>query len=266
VYGFADFSGGLASRGAHALRVSAVAAPASLVFELLALPFLGGRWNEASIGWGALSGVASAVTFALLYATLARGPMSILSPVTALVSEALPVAAGFGIGERLHPAGLVGLPLSAIAVLLLSFTRDADRQRPALSTLLMGVGAGASIALQLIALNAAPVDSGVAPLIAGRAVSATVLLLAALAVRGRLGQSRPSLPLAVTAGTLDSLANLLFLYAVRHGPLAVIAVIEALYPAGTLLMARIVLGERLTRPQLAGIGAAAVAVVLLAVP
>jgi drug/metabolite transporter (DMT)-like permease len=148
----------------------------------------------------------------------------------------------------------------------LSFTRDADRQRPALSTLLMGVGAGASIALQLIALNAAPVDSGVAPLIAGRAVSATVLLLAALAVRGRLGQSRPSLPLAVTAGTLDSLANLLFLYAVRHGPLAVIAVIEALYPAGTLLMARIVLGERLTRPQLAGIGAAAVAVVLLAVP
>jgi drug/metabolite transporter (DMT)-like permease len=234
------------------------------VFEVLALPVLGGGWNAASIGWGALSGVASAVTFALLYATLARGPMSVLSPITALVSGALPVAAGFGLGERLHPAGLVGLPLSAVAVLLLSFTRDADRLRPALSTLLMAVGAGTSIAVQLIALNAAPADSGVAPLIAGRAVSAAVLLIAALAMRGRLGVTAPSVPMAVTAGTLDSLANLLFLYAVRHGPLAVIAVIEALYPAGTLLLARIVLGERLTRLQLAGLGTAAVSVVLLA--
>jgi drug/metabolite transporter (DMT)-like permease len=265
-YGFADFSGGLAARGAHALRVAAIAAPASLLVELLTIPLLGVRWETGAIVWGAASGVASALAFALLYATLARGPMSVLSPITALVSEALPVAVGLGLGERLHPTGLAGLPLSAVAILLLGAARDAERRRPPLAVLLLAVGAGAAIALQLIALNAAPTDSGVAPLVVGRAVSSALLLIALAAWRGRTGTLAPSIPLALGAGVLDSLANLLFLYAVRHGPLANIAVITALYPAGTLLVARTVLGERLTRVQIGGIGVAIVAVVLLALP
>jgi drug/metabolite transporter (DMT)-like permease len=265
-YGFADFSGGLAARGAHALRVSAIAAPSSLLVEVVAIPLLGARWEMGAIAWGAVSGVASAVTFVLLYATLARGPMSVLSPITALVSEALPVAVGIGLGERLHPTGIAGLPLSVAAILLLSATRDAERRRPALSVVLLALGAGASIALQLIALNATPTDSGVAPLVVGRAVSAGLLLIAFALWRGRMGTPTPSIPLSITAGILDSLANLLFLYAVRHGPLAVIAVITALYPVGTLLLARIVLGERLTRAQVGGLAVAVAAVVLLALP
>jgi drug/metabolite transporter (DMT)-like permease len=266
VYGFADFSGGLAARGAHALRVTMVAAPASLLLEVVAIPLLGAKWESGAIVWGALSGVASAVCFVMLYATLAKGPMSILSPITALIAEALPVVVGIGMGERLHPAGIVGLPLSVAAVLMLGAARDAERRRPALPVVLFAVGAGVAIAAQLIALNATPHDSGVAPLVVGRSVSAAVLLLAATSWRGRMGSVTPSIPLSIAAGMLDSLANLLFLYAVRHGPLAVIAVIAALYPAGTLLLARIVLRERLTRAQVGGLGLGAAAVVLLALP
>lgn len=265
-YGFADFSGGLAARSSHALRVSAIAAPASLLVQVVAIPLLGARWEADAVAWGAVSGVASAVAFVLLYATLARGPMSVLSPITALVSAALPVAVGIGLGERLQPTGLAGLPLSAAAILLLGAAQDAERRRPALPAVILAVGAGTSIAVQLVALNATPADSGVAPLVVGRAVSAGLLLVAFALWRGRIGTATPSIPLSITAGVLDSLANLLFLYAVRHGPLAVIAVITALYPAGTLLLARIVLAERLTRAQIGGLVVAVAAIVLLALP
>ena len=91
------------------------------------------------------------------------------------------------------------------------------------------------------------------------------VLAAAFAVRGRLGDARPSLPASAGAGALDSLANFAFLLAVREGDLAIVAVITALYPAGTVLLARAFLAERIGRTQLAGLGLAAVAVSLLAV-
>ncbi|WP_256862540.1 EamA family transporter [Microbispora sp. GKU 823] len=83
-------------------------------------------------------------------------------------------------------------------------------------------------------------------------------------LRERLGDRRPAPALCAAAGMLDSLANLAFLLAARSGDLAVVAVITALYPAGTVLLARVVLAERIHRSQLTGLGAAAVAVSLLA--
>jgi drug/metabolite transporter (DMT)-like permease len=136
--------------------------------------------------------------------------------------------------------------------------------RPRRAALALALGAGAAIALQLICLDQAPSDTGVAPLIVGRAVSSTVVLAAAFALRGRLGATRPSLPASAAAGALDSLANFAFLLAVRDGDLAVVAVITALYPAGTVLLARALLAERIGRAQLAGLALAAVAVSLLA--
>src|SRR3954451_14874206 len=93
-YGAADFLGGLAARGAHVLRVVVIAAPASLLVELLLWPVVGATFASGAVRWGAASGVASAAACALLYRTLAIGPMIVLSPVTALVSAALPVTVG----------------------------------------------------------------------------------------------------------------------------------------------------------------------------
>ena len=263
-YGCADFAGGLAARGAHVLRVVAIAAPASLVLTVALLPVLGGDFSDAAVGWGAASGVASAAGFALLYATLAVGPMSVLSPITALTSGALPVVAGLAAGERLETLGLIGVPLAAAAVVLISAAPDAGRGRPAAGPLVLALAAGTAIAVQLICLDRAPDDSGVAPLVVGRVVSSALLLLAVAALRGRLGARRPDLRLSVLAGVLDALANFAFLLAVREGELALVGVVTALYPASTLVLARVVLHERLSPPQAAGLGVAAAAVVLLA--
>ncbi|MFE6690154.1 EamA family transporter [Streptomyces sp. NPDC057743] len=263
-YGCADFLGGLGARKAHVLRTVMIAAPASLAVELLLWPVLGASFGNAAVAWGAASGVASAAAFALLYRTLAIGPMNVLSPVTALVSAALPVTVGLVQGERLATAGLVGLPLALVAVVLVSAGHGAGSTRPSRPALLLAFGAGAAIALQLVCLHQAPSDSGVAPLIVGRAVSSAVTLTAAGLMRRRLGAERPAYAVSATAGVLDSLANLLFLLAARSGDLTVVAVITALYPAGTVLLARGVLAERIHRGQLIGLGTAAVAVSLLA--
>ncbi|GAA2608103.1 EamA family transporter [Streptomyces axinellae] len=263
-YGCADFLGGLGARKAHVLRTVMVAAPASLAVELLLWPVLGASFSPAALGWGAASGVASAAAFALLYKTLAIGPMNVLSPVTALVSAALPVTVGLLHGEHLGTAGLVGLPLALVAVVLVSAGHGTGSSRPSRTALLLALGAGAAIALQLIFLHQAPSDSGVAPLITGRAVSSAVTLTAAGLLHRRLGSEKPAYALSAAAGVLDSLANLLFLFAARSGDLTVVAVITALYPAGTVLLARSVLAERIHKGQIIGLGAAAVAVSLLA--
>ncbi|MFB7107496.1 EamA family transporter [Streptomyces sp. NPDC056291] len=263
-YGCADFLGGLGARKAHVLRTVLVAAPASLAVELLLWPVLGATFTWASVGWGAASGVASAAAFALLYQTLAIGPMNVLSPITALVSATLPVAVGLLQGERLGVAGLAGLPLALVAVVMVSAGHGARSSRPSRRALLLAFGAGAAIALQLVFLHQAPSDSGVAPLIIGRAVSSAVTLAAAAVMHRRLGPEKPAYAISAAAGVLDSLANLLFLLAARSGDLTVVAVITALYPAGTVLLARGLLAERIHRGQLVGLGTAAVAVSLLA--
>lgn len=264
-YGAADFLGGVAARGAHVLRVVVIAAPASFLVELLLWPLVGASFPPGAVTWGAASGVASAAAFALLYRTLAIGPMSVLSPVTALVSAALPVAVGLVDGETLSTLAVAGMALAFAAIVVVSGGTDARSVRPSRTALVLAFGAGAAIALQLVCLDRAPSDSGIAPLLVGRGVSAVVILGAAFAVRSRLGHARPSLSASATAGALDALANFAFLLAVREGDLAVVAVIAALYPAATVLLARAFLAERIGPAQLAGLGVAAVAVSLLAV-
>ncbi|MFE7709349.1 EamA family transporter [Streptomyces sp. NPDC057486] len=265
-YGCADFLGGLGARKAHVLRTVLIAAPASLAVELALWPFLGASFSSGALAWGTASGVASTAAFAPLYRTLAIGPMNVLSPITALVSAMLPVSVGLLQGEHLDLAGLVGLPLALAAVVLVSAGQGAGSARPSRTALLLAFGAGTAIALQLIFLHQAPADSGVAPLIMGRAVSSALTLAAVGLMRRRLGTERPAYAMSATAGGLDALANLLFLLAARSGDLAVVAVVTALYPASTVLLARGVLSERIHRGQLVGLGTAAIAVSLLALP
>ena len=264
-YGAADFLGGVAARGAHVLRVVVVAAPVSLLVELLLWPVVGATFDAGAVWWGVASGVASAAAFALVYRTLAIGPMSVLSPITALVSAALPVAVGLTSGESLSAVAVGGMLLAGVAIVIVSGGTDIHGARPGQKALVLAFGAGAAIALQLVCLDQAPDDSGIGPLLVGRAVSSAVVLAAAFVVRSSLGDTRPSLSASAAAGVLDSLANFAFLLAVRDGDLAIVAVITALYPASTVVLARAFLAERIGTVQLAGLGLAAVAVSLLAV-
>lgn len=262
-YGIADFAGGIASRRAHVLRVVAISAPVSLLVELMLLPLIGGHWSPAAVAWGAVSGVASAAAFLLLYQSLAIGPMSILSPVTAAVSAFLPVLVGWLEGEQLGYAALLGGGLAVVAIVLVSVRQDHDAAHVTRAALLLAVGAGAAIAMQLIALHQSPGDSGVTPLLAGRMVSGAVVLAAYLALRKRVDPTRPPVALSALAGGVDALANLFFLLGSHAGSLATVALITALYPAGTVALARLLLGERIGRAQWAGLASAAGAVALL---
>ncbi len=263
-YGAADFSGGLAARGAHVLRVLVISTLASLLVAVVAWPLAGGSFSTATVGWSAASGFASAAAFGLLYYTLAVGPMSVLSPITALASAALPAAVGLLTGERLSSLAVAGMSTALIAVIVVSSGADVHGKRLSPRALLLALGAGTAIAIQLICFDRAPADSGVAPLLINRAVAAALVLAAAAQRHGRLGERRPAPLASAAAGTLVALANLAFILAARHGTLAIVAVISALYPAATVLLARVLLGELIGRVQLAGLALAAAAVAMLA--
>jgi uncharacterized membrane protein len=266
-YGVADFLGGLAARQASALRVVAIAAPASLAVDLALVPLVGASWSVPVATWGAASGAASAAAFALLYRCLALGPMSILSPTTALTVAVLPLCFALVIGEGLGDSAKAGIGLGLVAIVLTTAGGPSDGRRPTSIALALAIGAGIALAAQLLCLRAAPHDSGVAPLVVGRAVSSAILLgavplFASKAARG----TRPPLTLAIGAGSLDSLANLFFLEAARAGQLAVTAIVVALYPAVTIALAHRVLDERLHPRQWSGLALAGAAATLLALP
>src|SRR3954452_6737422 len=141
-YGAADFLGGFAARGAHVLRVVVIAAPTSMLVELVLWPAVGAQFPPAAIAWGAASGVASAAAFALLYRTLAIGPMSVLSPVTALVSAALPVSVGLLQGEQVSSVAFCGVALALVAVVVVSGGTDTGGLRPTRIALALAFGAG----------------------------------------------------------------------------------------------------------------------------
>ena len=273
VYGAADFLGGTASRRISPVRVTAVAAVTGLVVLLAALPFVGGTWSREAVLLGALSGLTGAVAIGLLYACLAIGPMSILSPLTAVVSAVVPLTIGLAGGERLGPIGYVALALALVAVVLVGFVPEKGAVRPRLVGVAMAVGSGLAIGLFLVIIDQTPDDSGLVPLVLNRAVSgailfATVGVLALIARRRGSGSDargwRPGLRLAILCGVVDAAANTGLLIGLRIGELSVMAVLTALYPAGTIILAAIVLKERIAPVQVAGLVLAVAAGAMLA--
>lgn len=263
MYGFADFSGGLAARHTNVIRVVALSSLAGLVLLTILLPLLGGEWSTPAVTLGAISGVLSAVIFVLLYRALAVGPMGVLSPITALVGASLPVIFGFAIGEQVALLGYLGIALALASVVVISASGDPLHHRPSLYGLTLAVLCGVAVAAFFIVLSRTPTDSGAVPLFVGRVVATALLAIAFLAGRRNMVRGT-GWRLAVIAGVLDTIANLLFLVSARSGPLSIVAVITSLYPASTVLCARFILKERLTRVQIAGLVVAALSVSLIA--
>jgi drug/metabolite transporter (DMT)-like permease len=294
VYGAADFLGGTASRRISPVRVTAVAALTGLAVMLIAVatvPAFSGHWSSDVIVLGALSGVTGAVAIGLLYACLAIGPMSILSPLTAVVSAIVPLSIGLVGGERLQPVGYVALGLALVAVVLVGFVPEKGAVRPSLRGVLMAIGSGVSIGVFLVIIDQTPDDSGLVPLVVNRAVTAAIMfsavgLLGAIAFSRRSGRtgtvaapgtvaepvdpSRPAhawlpgLRLAIACGIVDAVANAGLLLGVRIGELSIMAVLTALYPAGTIILAAVVLKERIAPVQVVGLVLAVAAGAMLA--
>lgn len=267
-YGVADFAGGLATRRAAVLAVTAGAQFLGLVALVPAVFLVPGAPSAAALGIGALAGIAGASGLLLYFRGLAVGPMGVVAPLSAVVGAGLPLLVGLAGGERLGAVAVAGLVVALAAIVLATAgTRDAVAVRG----ILLGLASGAGFGLFFVGLDATPEGSGLWPLLAGRVVSVALLglLIAALCVgRGReaaLGRpTRGVVVLVAVSGVFDSLANVLFLLATRLGDLGVSAVLVSLYPVVVVLLARLVLHERLSTAQLTSAGLALTASALLA--
>ena len=269
-YGVADFLGGLASRRVPSFTVAAVAVGTGLGGLLVALPFMsaGVAPTARDLAWGAASGAAGGVGVGLLYAALAMGRMSVVAPVTAVCGLAVPVIVGFALGERPSVAAVAGVILAAAAVVLISQGHESDADRPGVDdarALAFALASGVAIGGFFVCLQRTPTSAGLWPVIVGRAVSFAGFTTIGLAKRRPMTIARPTLWLVVAGGVIDAAANVLYLVAVRRGLLSVVATLASLYPASTVLLARLVLGERVRLVQAAGLTVAAAAVVLIGV-
>ncbi|MBA4248659.1 MAG: hypothetical protein C0444_10255 [Microbacterium sp.] len=312
VYGAADFLGGLASRRISALRVTALGALSGVVLLYLGTFVIAGEWSREAVFWGALSGVTGAAAIALLYACLAIGPMSILSPLTAVTSAIVPLTWGLVTGSQLGVIAYPAFALALVAVVLVGFVPSKEAVRPTLAGLTMATISGILIGAFYILIDQTPDDSGLVPLVANRVVNASIMItlivvMAVVAARrhvrsadaplavldgthgaphalagspapgapGRDGLLRASaaalrggwrggLLLAIGCGVLDAIANVIVLIGLRVGDLTVVSVLTALYPAGTILLAALVLRERIATLQWVGLALALAASAMLA--
>lgn len=267
-FGISDFVGGLASRRVHALRVVVVSYPLSLVMMGLLALAVGGSAGTAALLVGALAGVLVGVAIFWFYLALAEGPMSVVSPLTALLVAGVPLATGITLGERPGPLALVGAGLAVVAVVLISRNERVavDETPVARFTARVGwltAGSGAAFGGYFVLLDQVPAGSGLWPLAMSRMAATAVVLVAAAVTRWRPAGGAPAL-LAVAAATLDVIGNVAFVFALQAGLLSLVSVVAALYPAWTVLLARLVLGERTGRTQQAGLILAAVAIGLIA--
>jgi drug/metabolite transporter (DMT)-like permease len=272
VYGFADFFGALGSKHIKPVVVTFWSGLSGLALLLTASLFMGADFNQSSILCGVIGGIASAFAMTCLYAALAIGPISILSPLSAVVMAIVPMIIGFAQGDRFSLWGWLALGAILVAVVLVGFVPGEDVRLPSLKGLLLGIGAGIGMGAVLLALAAAPKDSGLASPAILRAVSASLLGIFMLVTirrsRSEAKASKASMRIwlaVMVTGFLDSSANVFFTIASREGSLSVVSVLTALYPLGTIILARIFLKEKIARSQMFGIVLALGASAVLAI-
>ncbi|MGZ6124186.1 MAG: EamA family transporter [Myxococcales bacterium] len=265
LYGTADFLGGLAARRAAALAVTVLAQGVGLVLVALALPLFPAE-VPFTVGalWGVGAGLTGGLGVALLYYGLKVGRMSVVAPVTAVCSITIPVLVALGLGERPGPPAIAGIAAAVISVALISRHADPAGKPPIQDrSLAIALASGVAIGAFFVCLARAGTASGLWPLLIARATSTLALAAAAVLARVSIAVPRAALPAVAACGAIDVLANALYLLAARDGPLGLVATLASLYPASTVLLARLVLGERLRPVQSVGLGCAAAAIVLI---
>lgn len=267
-YGTGDFLGGLGGRRTD---------PAALVIPNQLVGLLGGVTAALVLGgtpatptwvWGAVSGVGSGIGTVSLLRGLAVGRMSVVAPLSAVITAALPALVGLFTGDRLTWWGWTGIVLALPAIALASRSESETGFRWADSV--YGLVAGAGFGLMFVALDrAGGSEVGAWPLVPGQLVAFAVVLAVAVPPiirrhrRGEPAHLAAAARWGAGAGLLGACANLLFLLAVGAGQLTIAAVLTALYPTVTVVLAALVLHERLNRSQRGGLLTAAVSVVLV---
>jgi drug/metabolite transporter (DMT)-like permease len=242
--------------------------PVALVLLAVSALFVDGQISTPAIVFGSLAGISGAFGVWCFYAALAAGPISVVSPLTAILVAGVPVCVGLALGERPALVACLGVVVALIAVFLVSRNtsdQNVSSQRFTKTVAWLTVGAGLAFGFNFVLMHQTPVESGLWPLVFGR-IAATVVIVAAAAASGNLrpptGQSRK---LALLCGVLDTIANVTMLLALHASLLSLASVLISLYPAATVVLAMVVLKERVIRSQVVGMVLALAAVAMIAV-
>ena len=267
IYGVADFLGGFAARRSAPVAVATVTQLSGLLVLGAFPPVLpASEPSGHDIVSAALAGVLGGFGLALLFRSFSAGAMSVTAPLAALCAAALPAVAGIALGERPSAPALVGIAIALPAVALVSRQSglEGGHAHAPPSAIAAALAAGIAFGGYFVLVGGSSDESGVWPLLVARAASVAVLAPVAVGRRGVGGSGlRNVLPTAVLSGSLDMAANVLFLLAARGGLISLVSVVTSLYPAGTVLLARIVLDERLRPVQLVGLAGTGLAVALI---
>lgn len=262
-FGVSDIAGAMAARRSSALQVALGLQLFGLPVLLVGLLLLPGVLTLRALALGVLAGAVGNLGLVLYLRSMAVGPIGVISPLSALVGAAVPVAWGVWLaGDELSAWQLVGVAAGLAAVVLVAYAPGAAQRAYGSRGPLFALIAGTAFGLFFVVLNATPADSGLWPLVGSR-IGGTALLLVLLVAAPRPLPGRASIPLIALSGGTDMLANLLFLLATREGLLSLASLLTSLYPVVALLAARVFLAERLTRLQGLGVAMALAATTLL---
>jgi drug/metabolite transporter (DMT)-like permease len=264
IYGTGDFVGGFASRHRSAITVLLYAYPVGALLMVALLPAFAGTLDTRTALLGVGGGIGGMLGVIVMYSLMARAPMNIISPVTAVLAAVVPVGFGVLVGERPHLSAWLGIAIGLVAVVFVSYAPDDHPHGPVgIRILALACVSGLGFGIYFICLARADHDSGLWPLVISRLTSAALIVPLARSRRVAQPLTGRVLRLAVLAGVLDASANLFFLLASRHGLLSLASVITSLYPAMTVLLAVLVLSEHTGRLQRVGLAMAATSIVLI---
>jgi len=271
LYGSSDFAGGVASRRFGSLRVTVIGAAVATVLAWAVLFASNGPGPSVhAVAWGLASGLAGGAGTLVLYRGLARGQMSVVGPVSAVGAAVVPVAAGVALGERPGPLVVAGVLVALPAIVLVAAGGPASGWASGSVRGLLGgglpegVAAGLAFGILFIGLAQAGRDDGLWPVASEQTGALLVTLAAVLRTRPSLRVPVRAAVLPVLAGATGMAATVAYFYATHFSLLAIAAVLVSLYPGVTVLLARVLLHERLRPAQRVGLGLCALAVAAIA--
>ncbi|HZB42940.1 MAG TPA: EamA family transporter [Ilumatobacter sp.] len=271
LYGVSDYVGGRASRRSPATAVALVAEVTVFALCIVIIPLIESDGpTSRAIWWGLAAGITSSIGVVGLYYALAKGNMTVVAPVTGLVAAIVPVAVGIATGDRPSPLAVAGIVAAVVAVALIGgiarmLSGESGGPGVDAGIVAIALGVGLSFGLLFVSLDRSGDDTGQWPLLFARFTSLPILVLAALVqFRGNRPPVGRQLVLpAAAVGILIACSNASYLISTREGLLSVVAVVVAMYPASTIVLASVIDGERATHSQVAGMALAAAALVMI---
>ena len=262
--GTGDFFGGRATKKTNIISVLAISHFLGLLIILLIAPLMAEEFKTGDFFLGVLASSFGLLGLSLLYRGLAKGPMAIVAPITAVACATLPVIWGLFSGEKLSTQQIIGVFVGLFAIFLVSWTPGGQagiKGMLVLEALIAGLAFGAFF----IVIDGTSETTAPWPVVGSRVFSVIAIFLFVMIGRKNIKPEEKSTPYIISAGFFDTLANVVLLAALNRGMLSLVSVLASFYPAVTVLLARLFLKEMMLKSQIVGLALGLTSIALLAV-